>query len=262
MKSESIISNEKIEGNPKLSDAITTWIVVAVLAVIDFLLYKFFIDPYMDNSFNGDLAPSASPGSFPLTKVFTFLFLMLGPFKIIGPYAAMTRSIEIPAARRIAILATVFAALALLFAAFLGKTILKKFGIPLPVLALSVGIILFLVALINIIQQFKPAVPQNDPPKPPFLNKAISFAFPTIITPYGIAAFIVFLALAPDQTQRIAIGAIAAVILIINLISMLITLYLSRFMGIILQLVAAVLGVIQVALGIQIIYNSLREILK
>jgi multiple antibiotic resistance protein len=94
------------------------------------------------------------------------------------------------------------------------------------------------------------------------MAKASSFAFPTIVTPYGIASLVVFLALSPDGSKRLAIGAIVLAILLINLISMLITHYVFRFLGIFLQILAAVLGIIQVALGLQIIYNSLWEILK
>ena len=43
------------------------------------------------------------------------------------------------------------AALGLLIAGFLGESILSSYGIPLPILVLSGGIILFLVALKNVL---------------------------------------------------------------------------------------------------------------
>ena len=94
---------------------------------------------------------------FPAAQVFTLLFLMLGPFKILAPFAQITKGMEDKAAREVALWGTLFASLALLTAAFLGESILKSYGIPVPILALSGGIILFLVALLNILHQFMPA---------------------------------------------------------------------------------------------------------
>ncbi len=96
---------------------------------------------------------------FPAAQVFTFLFLMLGPFKIIGPFAKVTKGADARLTRQIAVRATIFAALALLIAGLLGESFLSKYGIPLPLLALSAGIILFLVALKNILEQFVPPEP-------------------------------------------------------------------------------------------------------
>jgi len=243
-------------------EGVKTTVIITLLAIIVFLLFHLVISPAMNSSLVQVESTADSSPSFPIGKIFTVLFLMLGPFKIIGPFAVMTRGIDLMLARRIAILATGFAAVALLFAAFLGGAILRRFGIPLPVLALAAGLILLLVALVNILQQFKPATLIEEPIKIPIMARASSFAFPTIVTPYGIAALVVFLALSPNSAKRLAIGAIVLVIVLINLIFMLITPYVFRAIGIFLQILAAVLGVIQVALGLQIIYNSIREIIK
>ena len=247
---------------PRLSEGFKTMIIVIISVVAVFFLFYLLIAPAMRGASGLEEAESDSRPTFPIGKIFTVLFLMLGPFKIIGPFAMMTRGLDLALTRRIALLASGFAAVALLLAAFLGGAILQRFGIPLPVLALAAGLILFLVAIVNILQQFKPAILSDEPTKVPVLAKASSFAFPNIVTPYGIAALVVFLALSPDGTKRLAIGAIVLAILLINLIFMLITPYIFRILGIFLQILAAVLGVIQVALGLQIIYNSLREILK
>src|SRR5690349_23078982 len=95
----------------------------------------------------------------PVAQVFTFLFLMLGPFKIIGPFSRITKGADAALTRQIALRAIAYSTLALLIAAFLGESFLKNYGIPVPVLGLSGGIILFLVALQNILQQF--ATPES-----------------------------------------------------------------------------------------------------
>jgi multiple antibiotic resistance protein len=85
-------------------------------------------------------------------------------------------------------------------------------------------------------------------------------AFPTIVTPYGIATLIIFVALSRDWQGRMVIGAILLGIMLLNLAAMLLARHLLRFLGVFLQILGAVLGIIQVALGLQIILNSLRRL--
>jgi multiple antibiotic resistance protein len=200
---------------------------------------------------------------FPVAYVFTFLFLMLGPFKIIGPFAKITKGADVALTRQIALQAILFSSLALLIAAFTGEYILTKYGIPLPILALSAGIILFLVALQNTLQQFTPppSLSEADTVQPPTLKLALTpLAFPTIVTPYGIAATIVFLAFSPDLQVRLSIGAIVLLIMLLNLIVMLNVHRIGPILNISLAILGAVIAVIQVALGLQIINNSLRAL--
>ena len=199
----------------------------------------------------------------PVAQIFTFLFLMLGPFKIIGPFLKITKGMDAGFTRQIALRATLFSSLAPMLAAIVGESSLSSYGIPLPVLALSAGIILFFVALLNIIQQFTPSMSHSEasegPTPTPTLNMALTpLAFPTIVTPYGIATLVVFLALSPDLQTRLTIGAIVLAIMLLNLIAMLMARRIPPIGGVLLSILGAVLGVIQVALGLQIIHNSLK----
>jgi small neutral amino acid transporter SnatA (MarC family) len=147
--------------------------------------------------------------------------------------------------------------------AFLGEKILSNFGIPLPVLALSVGIILFLVALKTVLEQFAP--PHSEEIAGQALTPTMSMAmtplaFPTIVTPYGIGALVVFLALSPDLNTQLTIGAIVLVIMLLNLTVMMLTPHIRPLMGAALAILGAVLGIIQVALGLQIIHTSLKAL--
>jgi multiple antibiotic resistance protein len=199
----------------------------------------------------------------PVAQIFTFLFLMLGPFKIIHPFLEITKGADAKFTRQIAIRATLFASLALLLAAIIGESSLSSYGIPLPVLALSAGIILFLVALLNILQQFTPSTSHSEDSEGPVptLNLALMpLAFPSIVTPYGIATLVVFLALSPDLQTRLTIGAIVLAIMLLNLITMLIARRIPPIGGVLLAILGAVLGIIQVALGLQIIQNSLKAL--
>lgn len=198
-----------------------------------------------------------------IMHIFTILFLMLGPFKIIGPFTQITRTADAVLTRQIAFRAILYSSIALLMAALIGENILSNYKIPLPILAMSGGIILFLVALLNIIKQFTPIPPHDENAEKSTLKMAVyPLAFPTIVTPYGIAAVIVFLALSPDLNSRLLVGAVVVGIMLLNLVFMLLNRYIYRYLALVLPLVAAILGVVQVALGLLIIYKSLVELLK
>jgi multiple antibiotic resistance protein len=194
---------------------------------------------------------------------FTILFLMLGPFKIIGPYTKIIQGADPALAKQIAIRAIVISSAALLLAALLGEKILGNYGIPVPILAMSGGIILFLVAIINVIQQFNWHPVHEEQKEMPTIKMAMyPLAFPTIVTPYGIAAVIVFLALTPELKGRLLIGVVVLGIMILNLVIMLVSKYIFKFLALVLPVLAAILGVVQVALGLQIIYKSFLQLVK
>ena len=86
-------------------------------------------------------------------KIFFMLFLMLGPIKILVPYAAMVRMPIASFAEESRSRAILFSAAALALAGLIGRTMLENFDISLPVLALTAGVILFLVALQTVLQQ-------------------------------------------------------------------------------------------------------------
>ena len=195
----------------------------------------------------------------PPAQVFTLLFLMLGPFKIIGPFTQLTKGADARLAHRIAWMSIGFASAALLVAAVLGGSILDSYRIPVPVMALSGGLILFLVALKNVLAQFESHPDAGRPDaSPPELKVAVTpLAFPTIVTPYGIAALVVLMALSPTGEGRWMVGGVVVAIMLANLVIMMVARRIPPVMGIALPILGAVLGVVQVALGLQIINNAL-----
>ncbi len=212
-----------------------------------------------------EAAPALPARQFTLPQVFALLFLMLGPFKIIGPFWKITQGAEPAFVRSLALLATAFSSIALLLAAVLGERLLGNFGVSLPMLALAGGIILFLNALQATLQQF--SVPTAEP-APPFGHAPQSIprlalsplAFPTIVTPYGIAALVVFLALSPAVADRLQLAGAVLAIMLLNLVVMLLTRHIVRVLLVVLIILGAVLGVVQVALGLQIIFRSLTTL--
>jgi multiple antibiotic resistance protein len=106
--------------------------------------------------------------------MFAFLFLMLGPIKILGPFVQMTRGGDAAFAKRLAIRAFIFSCLALAFAAVIGERSMRKYHISVPVLAIAAGIILFLVALQTVMHQFDSSGAAAKHEYEPSLRLAIS----------------------------------------------------------------------------------------
>jgi multiple antibiotic resistance protein len=208
-------------------------------------------------------APGALQGfTFTFGEMFTFFFLMLGPVKLIGPFAQITRKADSVLTRKIAVRAFAFSSISLLLAVILGENSLRKYNIRVPVLAIAAGIILFLVALRTVMEQFDPDA-HNEPPRqyePNLQHAFFPLAFPTIVTPYGLAAVIVCMSLTPEYLDRAEIGAVLAALMVVNLLAMLFAKPLLRYLQMPLMLFGVVLGVIQVALGLSIIFRGLQAL--
>lgn len=211
---------------------------------------------------SSDSAPSYH---FSFRAMFTFFFLMLGPLKILGPFVQLTRTATPPFTRRLAFRACFFSSLALLATAFIGESAMKRYHVSVEVLAITAGIILFLVALNTVLQQFNsaPTAPP-DPSTPatePTLHLALSpLTFPVIVTPYGVAAVIICVALTPDVLAKGEIFAALFGLMLLNLVAMLYAKVILKYAAMPLQLIGTVLGVIQVALGLQIIVAGIRNL--
>ena len=197
--------------------------------------------------------------AFAAQKIFALLFLMLGPFKILVPFSEMTHGTDAAFRRRLATRAILLSTAAIALAAVLGSRTLEQFEIPVPVLTLTGGIVLFLVALQNLLEQFGLHQPRQQSATPLELRRAASaLAFPTIVTPYGVAAIIIFGTLAEnDRGMMLTLASIVVLILALDWLSMLFAEAILHWCGVLLQLIGVVLGVTQTALGLQLILHSL-----
>ena len=196
-----------------------------------------------------------------LGQVFILLFVTLGPIKVVGPFAQLTRDTDEAEMKRIAVRACVLAVIAVVVGGFVGKILLQKWDISVPALTLAGAIIFLLVGLSLVLEQYQPA--HGAPPPLPAapMAAALRLAFPTVVTPYGIAAVIALLVNSPDAARTASILAILIGVMVLNLLAML---YVRRIMGgvtvMALQIFGAVLGVLQVALAVQLILRSLHEL--
>ena len=196
-----------------------------------------------------------------LGAVFTLLFITLGPLKIVGPFVQLTRDADETTMRKIAVRAFVLAVIAVVVGGFLGQALLENWGISSSAMLLSGGIIFALVGLSLVLEQYQPvhAAPPPLPAAP--MAAAMRITFPTVVTPYGIAALIVLLTNSHDPARTASILAMLIGVMVLNLLAML---YARRMMGgvtaMVLQVLGAVLGVLQVALAIDMILRALHEL--
>jgi multiple antibiotic resistance protein len=196
-----------------------------------------------------------------LGVVFVLLFITLGPIKILGPFMQLTRDVDEAKMKQIAVRAFVLAVIAVVVGGFAGRILVENWQISVAALTLAGGIMFFLVGLSLVLEQYQPvhAAPAPLPEAP--MAAALRVAFPVVVTPYGIAALIALLVNSPDAARTAAILAILIGVMVVNLLAML---YVRRIMGgvivLALQIVGAVLGVLQVALAVQMILRGLQDL--
>ena len=198
-------------------------------------------------------------------KAFTFLFVTLGPLKVIGPFVRMTRGRDARFKRSLALQGILIAIIATLVGGLVGSIVLEKWGVSLGALMLAAGTVLFLVALRPLLQQFQPdAQPAPASDGPPPSASALAFtplAFPTLVTPHGIAVLVLLVTLnAGNVPGTVKVYELLGVVLALDLLAMLFADRIVKTPGVApaLGILGSVLGILQVALGIQAILTALR----
>ncbi len=198
--------------------------------------------------------------------VFTILFVLLGPLKLIPTFAVMTRGAEEGFRRALAIRGTLIAAAVMAGVALLGRGLLVRYGISLDAVRIAGGIVLLLAALGAIFAP--PPQPGAGPPAAPLAQLAVSpLAIPTIVPPAGIAAILIFVSL-PSESPAIysdiyqTVATALAVIVVLDFLVMFFNSAITHVPGLILVLQAAgaVLVFIQVALAVDIILAGFHHL--
>ena len=95
------------------------------------------------------------------------------------------------------------------------------------------------------------------------MRATLRLTFPLVVTPYGIAALIAVLATASIDNPS-AVTGIYALLVLVMVLDLLAMLFIREIMRgpvlLILQVLGAVLGVLQVGLAVQIIIRGLRDL--
>ncbi|HEY4036661.1 MAG TPA: MarC family protein [Ktedonobacteraceae bacterium] len=195
-------------------------------------------------------------------QILTILFVVFNPLKVVGPFATLTRGTDQAFCKQLAWRAILLAAIGVVIAGILGQRIWANWGIRDAILLLAGGIIWFLVALLMVLQPSIPAL-QRDPVRIDQPSLALAFkplAFPTIVTPYGIATFIVLMATMQTIGQQGVVLGLTGAILLLNWAAMIFARPILRLLATPLELISWVLGVLQVAIGLDLIYVALLRL--
>ena len=196
-----------------------------------------------------------------LWPVFILVFVTLGPIKVFGPFMQLTHDADEARTKQIAVRAFALAVIAAVVGGFVGRLLVDNWQISPAALTLAGGIIFLLVGLSLVLEQYKPAHVTPAPlPEAP-MAAALRIAFPIVVTPYGIAAVIALLVNSPDAART---GAILAILIAVMALDLLAMLYARRIIAgatiLVLQIFGAVLGVLQVALAVQMILRGLSDL--
>ncbi|MBF6024457.1 MarC family protein [Lysobacter niastensis] len=204
-------------------------------------------------------AAAEAPQAYDLTaeNVFLAFFIMLGPIKAIGPFFAATRELDPGKLRALAFKIFVFGVIAVLLAGLVGSAMLRKWQISTPAMMLAGGLIFLLVALQMVLAQY-----EKDPPAPAAGGpQVMHLVFPVTVTPYGVAALICLMALSGSFDRSLTVLGLALGVMVLNLLAMLAVRPIMRWVGPVpLQILGAVLGILQVALALQIIVRALQKL--
>lgn len=191
----------------------------------------------------------------PIGELAPLVFMMMGPIGAMAVLAGIAHGADPALRRRMAVRATLVATAAITLAVLLGAAVLSAWGVSPGALIVAVGLLLGLSALRNLMAQGAPRAPAMHEPA---LAAAVSpVAIPTIASPYGIGVLIIFATFFPAPADRLTILVTTLAIMGINFLAML---YAHRIIAAIgmapLSVLGAVFGVLQLALGLQIIADG------
>ncbi len=202
---------------------------------------------------------STLSGSLGIGEIFIFLFITMGPFTVLPVFARLTRNSEPSFERQLATRTFLIALVAALVSAVLGSALMGRWHLSVPAIAFTAGVLLFVVALRRLLDLYA-THPADDAPTPTLAMATAPLAFPNIVTPYGLAIAVTLLTLAPEARWQI-LGCMTAVI-VLDYLAMFFAKPVIKVLGLPLALLGVVLGVLQIALSLQIVIFAIRIMLQ
>ena len=193
----------------------------------------------------------------------TIFFLTLGPIKALSPFA-MTMRGAAPAFRRtVAWRAAAIATAIVLGVALLSEIILEQWRVSVAAVVVSGSIIIFCQSLQMIMEPPAPAPSPIQPqgPEPAPLSSELAcfpIAVPALVTAPGIAAIVVFMAIAGGDWRQmgVVLGALL-VVMVLNLVTLLKAGTIGQASSPLLKVAAWVMAVLQAVEAVQYLFNGL-----
>ena len=196
---------------------------------------------------------------------FTTFFATIGPLDVAALFAALTHENTPRERRSMALKGTLIGAAILLFFALFGKTVLTYFGITLPALQASGGILLLLIGIDMVFARHSGSGTTTDEETAEAKGKkdvsVFPLATPLIAGPGAIGAAILLVAGAEGNIVQVSlvIGALLAILLLTFLL-MLLASQVQKLLGVTgLQVISRVVGVLLCALAVQFIFDGIRN---
>ena len=205
---------------------------------------------------------------FVLTQVsildaFIIFFVTLGPLGALDPFAQATRGADPAFRRTVAWRATAIATAIVIGVALVGSVTLETWRVSVAAVVVSGSIIIFCQSLQMIMKPSAsappPLQPQGAEPVPLSLALAsFPLAVPALVTAPGIAAIVVFMAIARgDWRQTGIVLGVLLVIMALNLVTLLNAGETKRVTPPLLKVVGWVMAVLQAAEAVQYLFNGL-----
>lgn len=198
-----------------------------------------------------------------IPDAFIIFFFSLGPLNALGPFAQATRGADPAFRRTVAWRATAIATAIVVGVALLESVILEQWRVSAAAMVVSGSIIIFCQSWQMIREPPAPAPPPLQPrdAEPAPLSLALAYfpvAVPALVTAPGIAAIVVFMAIAGgDWSQKgIVLGTLMA-IMTLNLVVLLNAKAIKRVPSPLLRVVGWVMAVLQAMEAVQYLFNGL-----
>ncbi len=196
---------------------------------------------------------------------FTTFFVTIGPVDAAVVYAALTPKHPEPAKRRMALRATVVAAVILLGFALLGEAVLSWLGISLPALRTAGGILLLLIGIDMVFARNSGGVSATESETREASSRTdisvFPLATPLLAGPGAMSAAILLMAGARgDLTHQITVLTMLLLVLALTAVCLLAAVRIQRFLGITgAQVLTRVLGVLLCALAVQFTFDGIAQ---
>ncbi len=195
--------------------------------------------------------------NLPLPLLFIILFTLAGPIKMIPVFHVIALQLDPGRRNGFAVKAALIAFGGVVLASLTGAMQIQKVGISGGALAIAAGLVLAIVGL-------RPLIGLEEKTRSSGKLEPLSFAFPTILPPHAFGLIILFSLYASSTADTVAIILVGGALMLLNLIGMLGSRWVMGTIGATpLRVFGAVFGIMQLALGIQILFwGLLQELLR
>ena len=197
--------------------------------------------------------------------VFTIFFLTLGPIKAIPVFHILTRAADPSTVRKLAVRGTLLATVLAIAIALIMRNVLNSWQVSPEAMRIAGSILLFVAAL-QMIASFAQPPP---PPQPAISDEkqllALALkplAIPTLITPWGVAAILMFMSIARGDTSAVAsVLEVLAGVMLLNLAGLLAARRICTLLGLTsFQVLGWIFAVMQAGLAVEGVIYSLRNL--